>query len=176
MASSPCCAILWPMQLAMPQEHLGPRAFLACVLVINTTLILAIDVYVPALPGLLHESFRHHGIVSQPHDVHVHVRLGLRDSRLGTACLTSSGGKPVPRGELCDFRRLPRSAARFPRRCSCSRRFASDRPWALVWSRPMSRRSSRMPMPTRTSSSRCRFCSRLSSSAPSSPLSSGRCC
>lgn len=32
-----------------------PRAFLACVLVINTTLILAIDMYVPALPGLLHE-------------------------------------------------------------------------------------------------------------------------
>lgn len=43
------------MQLAMPQKHLGPRAFLACVLVINTTLILAIDMYVPALPGLLHE-------------------------------------------------------------------------------------------------------------------------
>lgn len=43
------------MQLASPQKRLGPRAFLACVLVINTTLILAIDMYVPALPGLLHE-------------------------------------------------------------------------------------------------------------------------
>ena len=43
------------MQLVSPQKRLGPRAFLACVLVINTTLILAIDMYVPALPGLLHE-------------------------------------------------------------------------------------------------------------------------
>ena len=43
------------MQLASPQKRLGPRAFLACILVINTTLILAIDMYVPALPGLLHE-------------------------------------------------------------------------------------------------------------------------
>lgn len=43
------------MQLATPQKRLGPRAFLACILVINTTLILAIDMYVPALPGLLHE-------------------------------------------------------------------------------------------------------------------------
>ena len=43
------------MQLVSPQKRLGPRAFLACVLVINATLILAIDMYVPALPGLLHE-------------------------------------------------------------------------------------------------------------------------
>lgn len=43
------------MQLVSPQKRLGPRAFLACILVINTTLILAIDMYVPALPGLLHE-------------------------------------------------------------------------------------------------------------------------
>ena len=43
------------MQFATPQKHLGPRAFLACVLVINASFILAIDMYVPALPGLLHE-------------------------------------------------------------------------------------------------------------------------
>lgn len=43
------------MQFATPQKHLGPRAFLACVLVINASFILAIDMYVPALPLLLEE-------------------------------------------------------------------------------------------------------------------------
>lgn len=43
------------MQLAAPQRRLGPRTLLACVLFINTTLILAIDMYVPALPLLLEE-------------------------------------------------------------------------------------------------------------------------
>lgn len=43
------------MQLIAPQKHLGPRSFLAFILVINTTFILAIDMYVPALPLLLEE-------------------------------------------------------------------------------------------------------------------------
>lgn len=43
------------MQLATPQKRLGPRSLLASILVINTTLILAIDMYVPALPQLLEE-------------------------------------------------------------------------------------------------------------------------
>lgn len=43
------------MQFATPQKHLAPRAFLACVLVINASFILAIDMYVPALPLLLEE-------------------------------------------------------------------------------------------------------------------------
>lgn len=43
------------MQLATPQKRLGPRSLLACILVINTTLILAIDMYVPALPQLLEQ-------------------------------------------------------------------------------------------------------------------------
>lgn len=43
------------MKLSSPQKHLGPRSLLACVLVINTTFILAIDMYVPALPKLLEE-------------------------------------------------------------------------------------------------------------------------
>lgn len=43
------------MQFTTPQKHLGPRAFLACVLVINASFILAIDMYVPALPLLLEE-------------------------------------------------------------------------------------------------------------------------
>lgn len=43
------------MQLVALQKRLGPRSFLACILVINTTLILAIDMYVPALPQLLEE-------------------------------------------------------------------------------------------------------------------------
>ena len=43
------------MQFATPQKHLGPRAFLACALVINASFILAIDMYVPALPLLLEE-------------------------------------------------------------------------------------------------------------------------
>lgn len=43
------------MQFAAPQKHLGPRTFLACVLVINASFILAIDMYVPALPLLLEE-------------------------------------------------------------------------------------------------------------------------
>ena len=168
MASSPCCAILWPMQLAMPQKHLGPRAFLACVLVINTTLILAIDMYVPALPGLLHEFDTTATFLNLT--MFMFMFVSARDRFLTSSGVSRSSWRAVR------FSPSPRSAARFPRRCSCSRRFASDRPWALVWSRPMSRRSSRMPMPTRTSSSRCRFCSRLSSSAPFSPLSLGRCC
>lgn len=47
--------MLAPMQLVTPQKYLGPRSLLACALVVNTTLILAIDMYVPALPSLLHE-------------------------------------------------------------------------------------------------------------------------
>lgn len=43
------------MQFATPQKHLAPRDFLACVLVINASFILAIDMYVPALPLLLEE-------------------------------------------------------------------------------------------------------------------------
>lgn len=43
------------MQLARSQKRLGPRSLLACILVINTTLILAIDMYVPALPQLLEQ-------------------------------------------------------------------------------------------------------------------------
>ena len=43
------------MQFATPQKRLGPRTFLACVLVINASFILAIDMYVPALPLLLEE-------------------------------------------------------------------------------------------------------------------------
>lgn len=43
------------MQFATPQKHLGPRTFLACVLIINASFILAIDMYVPALPLLLEE-------------------------------------------------------------------------------------------------------------------------
>lgn len=43
------------MQFATSQKRLGPRSFLACVLVINASFILAIDMYVPALPLLLDE-------------------------------------------------------------------------------------------------------------------------
>lgn len=40
------------MQLVAPQKRLGPRAFFVCVLTINLLLILAIDLYVPALPTM----------------------------------------------------------------------------------------------------------------------------
>lgn len=43
------------MRFATSQKRLGPRSFLACVLVINASFILAIDMYVPALPLLLEE-------------------------------------------------------------------------------------------------------------------------
>lgn len=43
------------MQLSAPQKHLGARGFLACVLVIGTLLIFAIDLYVPALPVMQRE-------------------------------------------------------------------------------------------------------------------------
>ena len=38
------------MQLQVPQKRLGPRSFLACVLVIGIFMLLPIDLYVPALP------------------------------------------------------------------------------------------------------------------------------
>lgn len=40
------------MHLAVPQKRLGPRSFFVCALTINLLLILAIDMYVPALPGM----------------------------------------------------------------------------------------------------------------------------
>lgn len=41
------------MELATPQKHFGPRSLLVCFLVMNTIMILSIDMYVPALPSLL---------------------------------------------------------------------------------------------------------------------------
>lgn len=43
------------MRLAVPQKRLGPRGFLACALAINMMVIMAIDMYTPALPGLKRE-------------------------------------------------------------------------------------------------------------------------
>lgn len=43
------------MQLVAPQKRLGPRSFFASVLTINLLLILAIDMYVPALPSMQRE-------------------------------------------------------------------------------------------------------------------------
>lgn len=40
------------MKLVVPQKILGPRSFLACALTINILFILALDMYVPALPGM----------------------------------------------------------------------------------------------------------------------------
>ncbi len=40
------------MKLVVEQRHVGPRGFLACVLIIATLHILAIDMYAPALPKL----------------------------------------------------------------------------------------------------------------------------
>lgn len=40
------------MQLAVPQKHLGPRSFFVCAMTIQLLLILAIDMYVPALPSM----------------------------------------------------------------------------------------------------------------------------
>lgn len=43
------------MQLVAPQKRLGPRSFFVSVLTINLLLILAIDMYVPALPSMQRE-------------------------------------------------------------------------------------------------------------------------
>lgn len=40
------------MQLAKPQKYLGSRSLFACLIVINILAILAIDMYVPALPSM----------------------------------------------------------------------------------------------------------------------------
>ena len=40
------------MQLAVPQKRLGPRSFFVCAMTIQLLLILAIDMYVPALPSM----------------------------------------------------------------------------------------------------------------------------
>lgn len=43
------------MRLVAPQKRFGPRSFFASVLTVNLLLILAIDMYVPALPSMQHE-------------------------------------------------------------------------------------------------------------------------
>lgn len=41
-----------PLKLAEPQKYLGPRSLFVCVLLIELIIILSIDMYVPALPGM----------------------------------------------------------------------------------------------------------------------------
>lgn len=43
------------MKLLHPQKRLGPRGFLACTLAVNMLVIMAIDMYAPALPGMTQE-------------------------------------------------------------------------------------------------------------------------
>ncbi|MDY2626542.1 MAG: MFS transporter [Coriobacteriales bacterium] len=43
------------MKLEQPQKRLGPRGFLACALGINMLVVMAIDMYTPALPGMTRE-------------------------------------------------------------------------------------------------------------------------
>jgi DHA1 family bicyclomycin/chloramphenicol resistance-like MFS transporter len=43
------------MKLAIEQAHFGPRSFLACILLINVLVILAIDMYAPALSSMQRE-------------------------------------------------------------------------------------------------------------------------
>ena len=43
------------MKLVVPQRLLGPRMFLACALMVELLIIMAIDMYVPALPSMQRE-------------------------------------------------------------------------------------------------------------------------
>ena len=43
------------MQLVVAQRRLGPKSFLAANLIIGTLMILSVDMYIPALPGMMRE-------------------------------------------------------------------------------------------------------------------------
>ena len=49
------CATLCGMELVVEQKHFGPRSFFAALVAVNICVILAVDMYAPALPGIQRE-------------------------------------------------------------------------------------------------------------------------